>query len=63
MARWNMPKLNSTEVYRFIADDISNAVQRYFAPAIALMSGVQSAIGRPETGQKKKLQQEKSSIA
>jgi hypothetical protein len=63
MARWKMPKLNSRDVYRFVADDVSDAVQRYFAPAIALMRGVQNAITRPETGQKKKLQQEKSSTA
>jgi hypothetical protein len=60
MARWKMPKLHSPDVYRFIADDIGDAVRRYFAPAVALMSGVQNAISMPETGQKKRLRQERS---
>ena len=36
-----MRKLSFTELYRFVADDIADAVERCFAPVVALSKEVQ----------------------
>jgi hypothetical protein len=38
MSEWK--KLNSRDVYVIVAEDISDSLQRYFAPVLGLIGGV-----------------------
>ena len=42
MSEWK--KLNSRDVYVILAEDISDSLQRYFAPVLGLIGGVGKSI-------------------
>jgi hypothetical protein len=60
MSEWK--KLKLEDVYVIVANDISDSFQRYFAPIVALINGVQKSVNMPAGWQKKKLEQDKSNV-
>jgi|1185.fasta_scaffold640198_1 hypothetical protein len=61
MSEWK--KLNSRKVYVTVANDISESLQRYFAPVVALINGVGKSVSMPDAWHKEQQGQDQEGKA